>query len=66
MNDYGKELCFKASTGCRKAYKILDEIDYNIAWVEGAELEYQILSTVKDLLLTLNEEYYQKSQEGEL
>lgn len=63
-NDYSQEVLADVSRDLSKVIKILSDIDHNFAFVEGCELEYEVVKKCYDLLCITRDNLYINSRQG--
>lgn len=61
-NDYSREVVADVSRDLTKAIRILSDIDHNFAFVEGCELEYDVVVKCRELLSTARDNLYISSR----
>lgn len=61
-NQYSQEVVADVSRDLTKAVKILSNIDHNFAFIEGCELEYDVVVICRELLSTARDNLYISSR----
>lgn len=57
-NDYSQEVLADVQRNLSKAFKALNEIDHNFAFVQGCELECLIVQKCKDMIMAVSDNLY--------
>lgn len=57
-NEYSQEVIADVQRDLMKAFKALNEIDHNFAFVEGCELEHIVINKCKDMIMAVSDNLY--------
>jgi hypothetical protein len=58
VNDYSQVVLTDVQRCITKAVKALSDADHNFAFVEGCELDYQVVESCKQLLMNVSDNLY--------
>lgn len=57
-NDYSQEVLADVHRDLMRAFKALNEVNHNFAFVEGCELEYLVVKKCKDMIMAVSDNLY--------